>query len=328
MSNNSNLRKAAKAKNDEFYTRIEDIQEELYHYQDQFENKTVYLNCDNPEESKFWLFFKLQFDILNIKRLICTHYDTTNSTWMQELIRNENGTIEERRTELNGNGDFRSPECIALLDECDIVVTNPPFSLFKEFVPLMIEHGKKFLVIGNMQAITYKAIFPFIKNGQLWAGYQFNKTMEFIMPDSYELKGKAYIDEDGKKHGFVMATCWFTNLEVAHRHDPLQLRCHYSPEKYPEYDNYDAIHVKFTKDIPGDYYGKMGVPISFLKDYCPDQFEILGGFNGYNPKTADPSFMIYGDAVKIPTSKSLFRGPVVNGKAEYFRIIIKRKINN
>ena len=315
MANNNNLHAARKAKNDEFYTQLTDIEKELWHYKDQFENKTVFLNCDDPEESEFWFFFSAQFDNYKLKRLIATHYDSTKPTYMLEKIRKEDGTVEQSKKTLMQNGDFRSPESVALLDECDIVVTNPPFSLFKEYVPLLIEHGKKFLVLGDINAVSYKEIFPLIKDGKIWAGYSFNKTMEFRMPDSYELKGKAYVDENGVKHGFVPGICWFTNLEVKKRQEELILWKEYTPEAFPKYDNYDAIHVDLVKNIPCDYDGIMGVPISFLKDYCPEQFEILGITENAGKGLSNG---IRNEEIKIAH-------PLINGERQYQRILIRRK---
>ena len=273
MSANRNLHKAKKAKNDEFYTRIEDIEREMVHYREHFRDKVVFCNCDDPESSMFWTFFFLQFsDPLGLRKLIATHYDPENPSYKLEY----DGTGEPVRTPLEGNGDFRSPECLALLDEADIVVTNPPFSLFREYVATLEEHGKEFLILGNVNAITYKEIFPLIKDNKMWAGCAFNKTLEFIMPDSYELKGKAFVDEWGRKHGFVPACCWYTNLTHSKRNEEMFLWRKYDPETYPHYDNYDAIEVSQCRMIPCDWEGVMGVPITFLDVYNPDQFEIVG----------------------------------------------------
>lgn len=293
MPRNSQLSKAKKAKNDDFYTSRKDIEDELCHYEDQFRDKVVYCNCDDPEYSEFWKFFMRNFVPWGLKKLIATHYDPNekNYAYMLEMtpeIANGGGGIaaDPIRKPIQSNGDFRSAACIELLEEADIVVSNPPFSKFREYVNQLIQYNKKFLIMGNMSAITYKEIFPLIKDNKMWPGYGFNKTMEFIMPDDYELKGKAYIDDDGKKHGFVPAICWYTNLDVKKRHEPLDSRgTYYSPERYPKYDNYDAIEVGRVSDIPCDYFEEIGVPITFLSKYNPDQFELIGAdFDLANPE--------------------------------------------
>lgn len=272
-----NLKKAKKGKNDEFYTLLPDIEKEMKHYKDHFKDKVVFCNCDDPIESNFWKYFHLNFAHLGLKRLVATHYHQSEPTYkMVYEGGNDNDCSVGVKTPLSQNGDFRSPECIELLKESDIVVTNPPFSLFREYVAQLIEHDKKFIVLGNMNAVTCKEIFPLIKNNKMWSGFSFNATMEFIMPDSYKLKGKAYIDENGRKHGFVPSICWYTNLDIKKRHEFIDLIEKYDPEKYPKYDNYDVIEVSKTLNIPVDYKEVMGVPISFLSKYCPEQFEILG----------------------------------------------------
>lgn len=301
MAGNSNLGAAKKAKNDEFYTQLTDIEKELKYYRKHFKGKTVFCNCDDPFESNFFKYFVLNFNRLGLKKLICTCYsgspvskyrggsdrpykavvttihDTNGDggidmTDVRTLF--ENG--ENELTPLQGDGDFRSDECLGLMDESDIVVTNPPFSLFREYVHMLMEHEKKFVIIGNQNAITYKEIFPLIMENKLWVGASFNKTMEFIMPDSYELKGKGYVDEQGRKHGFVSGVCWYINLDIKKRHEELILVKKYNPVEYPKYDNYDAINVNKVSDIPCDYDGVIGVPITFMDKYNPDQFEIIG----------------------------------------------------
>lgn len=309
ISTNENLSKARKEKNDEFYTQLSDIENELKYYELHFKDKVVYCNCDNPEYSNFWKYFSLNFEKLKLKRLISTYYSAEKPSYMLEMWRDESGVHSSIKT-LKQNGDFRSPESIELLKQSDIVVTNPPFSLFREYVGQLMEYNKKFVILGNINAVTYKEIFPLIKDNKIWSGFSFNKTMEFIMPDDYVLKGKAYIDENGKKHGFVPAIAWFTNLDINKRHEDLILYKTYAddPSKYPRYDNYDAINVDKVTDIPIDYVpcwfdcdfaetcpyalsegkcdamalcenqcnGEMGVPITFMDKYNPDQFEILG----------------------------------------------------
>ncbi len=279
------LSKARKLKNDEFYTRREDIEAELLHYKKFFEGKVVYCNCDDPASSEFWQFFVRVFHDWKIKKVMATHYeqDKKNYAYKLEITEDTNGDgridllDEPTITQIPCNGDFRSAVCIEMLKEADIVVTNPPFSLIREYIAQLMEYDKKFLVIAPMNMVAYKEVFPLIKKNKIWAGFSFNKTMEFIMPDSYELKGKAYIDDNGKKHGFVPGICWWTNLEITKRYDTLNLQGNYYNEKlYPKYDNYDAIEVSKVANIPCDYNGVMGVPISFLDKYNPNQFEILG----------------------------------------------------
>ena len=312
---NDNLNQAKLNKADEFYTSLFEIEEELKHYRSQFMDKIIFCNCDDPYESNFFKYFAINFNTLGLKKLIATCYngspvaytqlsifDLDEDTPKEDRIAykveitsvediNGDGVIDLFDVEellktpgvvqkLNGNGDFRSDECIELLKEADIVVTNPPFSLFREYVSALVSFNKKFLVIGTMNACHYKEIFPLIRANKLWVGYGFNKTMEFIMPDDYQMKGKAFIDNNGKKHGFVPAICWFTNLDVKKRHEDLTLFKKYDINEYPKYENLDCIEVSSVSDIPDDYYGLMGVPDSFLDKYNPEQFEIIGLSSG------------------------------------------------
>lgn len=314
MADNKTLANAKAAKNNEFYTQLGEIANELRHYKEHFKGKVVFCNCDDPFESNFFKYFAMSFNHLGLKKLICTCYRQSPVAWTQlSLFENENvvvkteggkdpykieitevedyngdGAVDLTDVEyllknkknslsvLHGDGDFRSAECVELLKEADIVVTNPPFSLFKEYVTQLIEYDKKFLIIGNVNAITYKEIFPLIINNKIWSGMIFNKTMEFIMADDYELKGKAFVDKNGKKHGFVPGVCWFTNLDIKKRHTDLALYKQYVSTEYPRYETFDAIDVANVTDIPYDYYGIMGVPKTFLDKYNPNQFEILG----------------------------------------------------
>lgn len=310
MADNKGMAQAKANRLDEFYTIYEVIQNELNHYEKHFEGKTVLCNCDDPYESNFFQFFVRNFNYLKLKRLICTCYSGSPMGFVQMSIfddfdapatnkygyvidinevpmKNGRGVSDddidnllhsEKRgvKKLKGNGDFRSEECIEYLKQADIVVTNPPFSLVKEYIPQLVAYKKKFLIIASMQNIKYKEIFPLISKGELWAGHSFNETMEFIMPDDYELKGKAFIDSNGKKHGFVPGICWLTNLDFERRHEDFFMTKKYSPDLYHKYDNYDAIEVKEVDDIPKDYSGNMGVPISFLGKLNPDQFELIG----------------------------------------------------
>lgn len=263
MAKNANLTAAKRAKNDEFYTQLTDIEKELKYYKDQLRGKIVFCNCDDPEWSNFWRYFDLNFDHIGLKGLIATHYDPVKPTYKLEIFRDGAGNkMAPVRTDLRENGDFRSPECVELLRQCDVVVTNPPFSLFREYVALLVREGKKFVIIGNMNAITYKEIFPLLKDNQMWIGYMSPKM--FLQPDGTQ-----------KSFGNVL---WYTNIDIKKRHEPLTLfrRYYDDPSKYPKYDNYDAIEVGKVADIPEDYYEHIGVPITFLDKYCPEQFEILG----------------------------------------------------
>lgn len=312
---NTGLNAAGKAKKDEFYTQLTDIEKELRHYREHFRGKTVFCNCDDPFESNFFKYFVLNFNRLGLKKLIATCY-TGSPIANQQLSlfdiiekteENENkpykavvttvydktgdGSVdmldiaelfksgENELTELKGDGDFRSPECLALLDEADIVVTNPPFSLFREYVSVLIEHQKKFIIIGNVNALKYKEIFPYVISNQIWLGASIHSgDRAFFVPKDYPLDAtNCGIDEaTGRKFIRVKGVRWFTNLDIKQRHEEMILVKRYHPSDYPKYVNYDAIEVAQTSDIPCDYAGEMGVPITFMDKYCPDQFEILG----------------------------------------------------
>jgi len=290
---NSNLNRAKEAKKDEFYTQLEDINNELRHYRDHFRGKTVLCNCDDPRISNFFTYFAYNFEKLGLKRLITTCYKNQDADLFSQhkseravyLIyegdRNGNHLPDPDEIgirPLQGDGDFRSAECIELLKEADIVVTNPPFSLFREYVAQLIQYDKKFLIIGNINAVTYKEIFPLIMLNKIWLGASIHSgDRKFWVPDDYELNAAGCgIDETGRKFIRVKGVRWFTNLDYKERHENLILYKKYSPEKYPKYDNYDAIEVSKTSDIPCDYEEVMGVPITFLDKYNPDQFEIIG----------------------------------------------------
>lgn len=288
MAGNTNLFNANKLKNDEFYTRYEDIENELQHYTKHFENKIVFCNCDDPKRSNFWKYFKDNFNDLNLKKLICTHYEKTKNSYKLEY-----DGVNTIKTELSGDGDFRSNECIETLKDIDIVVTNPPFSLFRDYVAQLMKYNKKFLIIGNQNAITYKEFFPLLKDNKVWLGY--NHVKEFIRPDGTH-----------QKFGNI---CWFTNLDFDKRHEILNLLKKYNSEDYPKYDNYDAINVGKVSDIPYDYYGPMGVPISFFDKYNPEQFEIIGNLGSYGVDGYSLASAIY-----------------IDGKKVFKRILIKRKI--
>ncbi len=303
---NKNLHKAKNAKKDEFYTQLADIEKELRHYKEHFRGKTVLCNCDDPRISNFFKYFSLNFEALGLKRLITTCYKNQNpdifsqhqseqAVWLEYLgDKNDNRVPDPEEIgirPLSGDGDFRSPEVVELLKQADIVVTNPPFSLFREYVAQLIEYNKKFLIIGNINAITYKEIFKLIKDNKLWLGY--NCVRHFYIPGEtlYE-SARSY---------------WYTNLDIKKRHEDIILYKKYTPEEYPKYDNYDAINVDNAEKIPMDYPGAMGVPITFLDKYNPEQFEILG------------------QMVTTTIDEFNFGYPYINGKRIYARIIIRNK---
>ena len=292
MAANANLHKAKNAKNDEFYTQLTDVSKELMHYKQHFKDKIVLCNCDDPTWSAFWKYFHLNFEALGLKKLISTHYDKTEPTYKMEYTGGDDNDVEVGvKTPLEGNGDFRNKECLDLLDECDIVVTNPPFSLFREYVAVLMEHEKKFIILGSNNAITYKEIFPLLRNDEMWLGaLSWSAELYFRMPKEYEdylvankKEGSAYKIFDGVV--YARAACmWYTNLDLKKRHKKLTLWKHYTSEEYPKYDNYDAINIDKVSDIPVDYDGVMGVPISFLDKYNPDQFEIVAFRKGDDGK--------------------------------------------
>lgn len=336
---NTNLQVAKRAKDDEFYTTYETIDSEISHYAKQFYDKVVLCNCDDPFESNFCKFFLRNFNKLHLKRLICTSYKSSKVVSTQFKLHDENnelistdygyvldvcsignGELElsdnyisdflqtsQVIKKLNGDGDFRSAECIAYLKIADIVVTNPPFSLFKEIVAEIMRYGKSFLLIGNQNALTYKEIFPLIQNNQVWTGYQFGE-MKFRVPQSSEPRSTRYwVDDKGQKWRSLGNAMWLTNLDNDRRHEELHLIKKYTPVEYPKYDNYDAIHVKSIRDIPCDYAGIMGVPITIINRYNAEQFEIIGEANHGSDNEYD-----------------LFK-PTINGKEIFKRILIRNK---
>ena len=282
MAANANLHKAKNAKNDEFYTQLTDVAKELMHYKHHFKDKIVFCNCDDPTWSAFWKYFHLNFEALGLKKLISTHYDKTEPTYKMEYTGGDDNDIEVGvKTPLEGNGDFRNQECLDLLDEADIVVTNPPFSLFREYVAVLMEHEKKFIIWGNNNAVTYVEIFPLLKENQMWIGYLANSTCVFRVGEGYQFDKK--ITEsigDGYKYGKVPAISTFTNLDIQKRHEKLTLWKSYDASEYPKYENFDAIEVSKISEIPVDYDGMMGVPKTFMNIYNPDQFEIIGNAHG------------------------------------------------
>lgn len=281
MSKNNNLHAAKTAKNDEFYTRFEDINDEInreeHGYVKHFKDSVVYCNCDDPEESNFWKFFKIRFRFFQMKKLIATHYSADKGASYKLEYDGESVV----KTELKGNGDFRSEECVELLKESDIVVTNPPFSLFREFVAQLMKYEKKFIIWGNNNAITYKEIFPLIKDNKIWLGYTCNDTLSFRVPDDYRYDEKETSRiNDGRHYGKVPAISVFTNLDIPKRHVPINSKWRFETGIkmgiYQKYDNYDAWNVDKVAQIPGDFDGVLGVPITFLDRFCPEEFEIVG----------------------------------------------------
>ena len=312
MVNNGNLYNAKIKKNDEFYTQLEDIEKELCHYTEHFKNKVVYCNCDNPEQSMFWKYFYDNFHSLGLKKLVATYYDTYTTVYKTTYDGNE-----IKKEPLHCNGDFQNKECIDILDGCDIVVTNPPFSLFRAFVSTLIEHDKQFLIIGNINAITYKEIFPLILENRLWFGCRsLNKDMYFNVTNEYKdylvthkKENSAYKTINGVIMGRLASACWYTNIEHNKRNKIVTTTYLYyqTPYLYQKYDNYDAIHVEKVAEIPMDYDGIMGVPITFLEKYNPEQFTIIGLFN-------------HGSDGPYDLAK-----PIINGKERFKRIAIKKR---
>ena len=346
---NKTLANARDAKQDEFYTQLDDISRELKYYKQHFRGKVVLCNCDDPYESNFFKYFALNFNALGLKKLIATCYNgspiagdelpllfeieesepkkiaykveitevadyngdgAVNLTDVQYLIQNDKNVLSL----LKENGDFRSKECIELLKEADIVVTNHPFSLFREYITLLVKYEKQFLVLGNQNAVTYKEIFKLLKDNRIWLGYK-NGDMSFRVPDYYEPRETRYWkDENGQKWRSMGNICWFTNLDILKRHETLDLYKHYTAEEYPKYDNYDAINVNKVSDIPCDYNEVMGVPITFLNVYNPEQFEIID----INPHF----FTIVEQGLPKPKQLTLHS---VGQKDPYARILIRRK---
>ena len=323
MAKNDNLHKAKEAKNDEFYTQIGDIEKELKHYKEHFKGKTVFCNCDDPEWSNFWKYFHLNFGLLGLKKLITTHYDASDPTYKMEYEGgNDSDTTIGTITPLKQNGDFRSPECIELLNEADIVVTNPPFSLFREYVAQLMEYEKSFIIWGNNNAITYKEFFPLLKDNKVWLGYTANKTCVFQLSDDYQKWDEKLTAQmnDGHKYGKCPAISIFTNLDIKKRHEKLILYKKYIPEEYPICDNYEAINTSKVSEIPCDYEGVIGVPITFFDKYNPEQFEIVGMAAGNSRATG-----FYYDVPYTPHKDDRGGCFVVNGKRQYARILIRKK---
>lgn len=331
MAKNDNLHKAKRAKADEFYTQLSDIENECKHYWEHFKGKTILCNCDDPRVSNFFRYFSLNFEHLGLKKLIATCYKSNQIEMFSEQNsekavyieyygdKNGNRTVDDNELEikeLQGDGDFRSAECVELLKEADIVVTNPPFSLFREYVAQLVEYDKKFLIIGHQNAITYKEIFPLLKENKMWLGYGFKGAAGHFI-SKYEDVATAGDHREGMIR--VSGVTWFTNLEHKKRHEELILYKEYNPEKfpneYPKYENYNAIEVSKTAEIPMNYNGVMGVPITFMNKYNPEQFELIW--------TTDRGGDGMLEEFKIPHDR--YDAPVVAGKGLYKRILIRRK---
>ena len=359
--NNADLNRAGIAKKDEFYTQLCDIEAELQFYVNSFSNKAVLCNCDDPFESNFFKYFVLHFNELKLRKLIATCYQHSslsgheypvdellapypvrqkkaykavitfvddsllqsdyNSSILKKLFSLPGNSIEL----LNGDGDFRSAECMSLLESSDIVVTNPPFSLFRDFIGTLVSKEKQFLIIGNINAATYKEVFPLIRDNQIWLGASIHSgDRKFYVPDTYPLNAASCgYDDNGKQYIRVKGIRWYTNLDIPQRHQGLKLTKLYSPEEYPTYDNYDAINVSRTANIPYDYPGIMGVPITFLDKYNPDQFDILMLANGNVRANSKPETLRLVGYKHHENDKGGVG--VINGKRSYARILIRNK---
>ncbi|ANE35637.1 adenine-specific DNA methyltransferase (EcoRI methylase domain) [Campylobacter iguaniorum] len=321
MGGNSNLQDSRNARADEFYTPLSLIENELKNYKKQFEGKTILCNCDDPRVSNFFRYFVMQFESLGLKKVIATCYKNNNpdlfSTEETEkaVYLEYDGSIKYSREEdfekipckeLKGNGDYKSSECIKFLDESDIVCTNPPFSKMKNFLPFLMEKNKKFLILGNLNHATWVETFPYFFENKVWCGYT-DGHFWFQVPDSYEEKSTDYKMVDGIKYRRMGNICWFTNLEVAKRHEILETGKKFNPENYQKYDSYDAIDIGKNVDIPMDYDGVMGVPITFLTKHNPEQFKLIGELHTGKGNPYDFAF------------------PKVNGKNKYVRLLIQRR---
>lgn len=321
MASNKGLNKASRNKKDEFFTQLTDIEKELKHYKEQFRGKTVFCNCDDPEYSHFWLYFQLNFYELGLKKLISTHYEIDKPSYKMEIVATDQkeqiGIPEHVKTPLMQNGDFRSDECIEILKEADIVITNPPFSLFREYISQLIRYNKKFIIIGNINAITYKEVFPYILSNKIWLGASIHSgDREFRVSNDYPLEAfNCRIDEDGNKYIRVKGVRWYTNLDYSARHEDIILYCQYNQNDYPFYDNYRAIEVGKTALIPCDYDGIMGVPITFLDRYNPNQFEIIGATESEGKGFSNGLWI----------EDSGIAQPLINGKKLYKRLFIKKR---
>jgi len=352
-SGNATLNRAFIVKKDEFYTQYEDVSREMLKHRDQLKGKTILCNCDDPFESAFFRFFVLNFDKLGLSGLTSTcyagspiagreyplegvtgAYKAVVTSVPDEPLERPDGSLDliplfampgNSLVHLAGDGDFRSDECEALLKEADIVATNPPFSLFREYISLLERHEKDFIILGNMNAVTYKEVFPLFRDDKVWYGESIRSgDRKFHVPDSYPLNAAGCgIDEIGRRFIRVKGVRWFTNLDTSRRHEPIALTLSYTPDEYPRYENYDAIEVGRTQNIPVDYDGIMGVPITFLDKYSPDQFEIIMLANG-NART-NVSAETLAEVGYRPHSEDRGGVGIINGRRVYARILIRRK---
>lgn len=332
---NTTLKKAKQDKKYEFYTQLKDIEKELKYYKEYFKGKTIFCNCDDPEWSNFWKYFELNFDHLGIRKLISTHYEYDKPSYKLEIVGDitGDGKVDNKdiiRTPLKQNGDFRSPEAIEILKEADIVITNPPFGLFREYVAQLDEYNKDFIIIGNTNALTYKEVFKLFKDDKIRTGYtNFNVGMFFIVPDSYEKYTKIV---DGKKLARVSTSCWFTSFPVKKHNENLICYKTYDDNYYHKFENYDAINVDKYTDIPMNYDGVMGVPVTFLDKYNPEQFEIIGlgisnsgievGVHPYKPEHKEYRMKVQKRGAVDGDLYMMVDGVVT---VPYARILIKRK---
>ena len=320
MTKNKNLQRAKTVKNDEFYTQLSDIEKEMKNYKNYFKNKIIYCNCDNPKQSNFYKYFHLNFNFLELKKLIVTHYNEDEQVYKTEYLGgNDNDYSMDIITCLNSNGDFRSIECIELLKEADIIVTNPPFSLFREYIAQLIKYNKHFIILGNQNAITCKEIFPLIKNNIIWYGASIHSGgINFRIPDDYIEYSKNVFIDNNQHYINLSGIRWFTNLDYPQRHTLLKLIEKYTPEKYPKYDNYDAININKTSEIPHDYDGVMGVPITFLDKYNPKQFDIIGASEQCGK----------GFSNGLWNKESKISHPLIHNKKIYSRLFIRKRIED
>lgn len=352
---NATLNRASLVKKDEFYTQYEDVAREMVRHRDNLKGKSVFCNCDDPFESAFFRFFVLQFDKLGLKSLTTTCFDSSSFAGQEYPLDGVTGAYKSVVTEvpetplirpdgsldleplfampgnslehLRGNGDFRSDECKKLLETADVVATNPPFSLFREFIAQLVDYKKDFIILGNMNATTTKEIFPLFQDNRVWYGETIRSgDRKFYVPDDYPLNAASCgVDESGRRFIRVKGVRWFTNLETKQRHTTIELTRDYSPDNYQKYDNYDAINIERTQDIPGNYDGVMGVPITFLDKYSPDQFEIVMLANGNARANVSPEVL----AQVNYRAHVEDRGGVgiINGKRVYARVLIRRKLS-
>ena len=320
MRKNTTLHNAKMNKKDEFYTMYEDIENELMYYKEHLTDKIIYYNCDNPDYSNFWKYFYDNFHNLKLKLLISTYYDTNNNSYKTEY----DGT-KTTKTKLNNNGDFRSEECIDILKQSDIIVTNPPFSLFREYINILIKHNKKFIVWGSINMIPYKTVFPLIMNEEIWVGCTFNKTCIFRVPNNYEYdKTTTEKINDNHKYRKFSNIATFTNIHHNKKYKHIELNKLYNKTDYPKYDNYDAINVDRIKDIPINYDGIMGVPITYLEHHNPDKFKIIGiaSGNAWANFTEILKSLNFNPNIKYGGGLGI---GIINKKGKYARLLIQKK---